>query len=217
MKRIRITLGTIFAVLLITASYTFAGAMHTGKVLETTTGGGYSYMLVEESGKRFWIAGPETKLGKGALVSFDEQMWMHDFQSKALNRKFDSIMFVGVIQPAQNTMAAPSAGKATVNASGPATLYPVRELFAKKDELNGQEIKVKGTVIKVSSGIMGMSWVHVQDGTVYQGQDKIIFTSRNDTARVGAEITAQGKLITDKDFGAGYFYPVIIEDSTFSK
>ena len=217
MKRIRITLSTIVAIILITASYALAGAMHTGKIIETASGGGYSYMLVEENGKQFWIAGPQSSLGKGDMVSFDEQMWMRDFPSKALNRTFESIMFVGVIQPASSAKDRPSGASAQVRSIKPATLYPIRELFAKKDELNGQQVRVKGKVLKVSSGIMGRNWVHIQDGTIFQGQNKIIFTSPNDTAEVGSEIIAQGRLEADKDFGAGYFYEVIIEDSTFIK
>jgi hypothetical protein len=30
---------------------------------------------------------------------------------------------------------------------------------------------------------------------------------------VGDVIIAEGKLATDKDFGAGYFYPVLVEDA----
>ncbi len=45
----------------------------------------------------------------------------------------------------------------------------------------------------------------------------MIFTSRDDTAEVGSEVTAQGRLEADKDFGAGYFYSVIVEDSSFIK
>jgi len=62
-----------------------------------------------------------------------------------------------------------------------------------------------------------MNWVHIQDGTGAAGSDDIIFTSKSDIAAVGSTVVAQGTLIVDKDFGSGYFYPVIIEDSTFAK
>ncbi|MBE9532434.1 MAG: SH3-like domain-containing protein [Proteobacteria bacterium] len=214
MTRTKTLLTTILAVILMTATYSFAGGMHTGKVLETASGGGYSYMKVNENGKTFWIAGPESSLGTGDTVRFDEQMWMHNFQSKALNRKFDSIMFVGAIG-----QGSPTGGAKVVKPKSlkPAKKYPIRELFAQKNELNGKAVKVKGKVTKVSSGILGMNWIHIEDGTTYMGNNKIIFTSPNDTAKVGDEVTAQGTLETDKDFGAGYFYPVIVQSSSFSK
>ena len=214
MTRFKIFLPTILAVILMTASYGFAGGMHTATVLETSSGGGYSYMHVDENGNKFWIAGPQSPLGKGSTVRFDEQMWMHNFQSKALNRKFDSIMFVGTISAAQGGATVKSA---PAKALTPATLYPIRQLFEKKDELNGQRVMVKGRVTKVSSGILRRNWIHIEDGTTYMGNNKVIFTSPNDTAKVGDEVTAQGTLETDKDFGAGYFYSVIIENSSFSK
>lgn len=237
MTRVKISLCTVFALILMTATYALAGGIHTGTVLESTSGGGYSYMKIDENGEKFWIAGPQTRLGKGDKVRFDEQMWMHDFHSKALDRKFDSIMFVGAIQAASSKGGSPSARPArsktvrpaptrtgktaktakTIKSLKPADLYPVRELYAQKEELNGKLVRVKGKVIKVSSGILGRTWVHIQDGTIYMGNSKVIFTSRDDTAEVGSEITAQGRLEMDKDFGAGYFYSVIVEDSSFIK
>jgi hypothetical protein len=231
MREIKIFLCAIFAVIFMTASYSYAGGIHTGTVLETSSGGGYTYMHIDENGSKYWIAGPQSNLGKGSQVRFDEQMWMHDFQSKALNRKFDSIMFVGAIQPAsgasgkssstgasvKKAVSTKKAASAKVKILKPATSYPIRELYAKSDELNGKLVRVKGTVIKVSSGILGRNWVHIQDGTIYMGSSSIIFTSPDDRAEVGDEITAQGTLETDKDFGAGYFYDVIVQNSSFSK
>lgn len=225
MKCFKILLPAILAVIFLT-SQSFAGTMHTGTVIESETGGGYTYMQIEENGNKFWIAGPQTSLGKGDRVSFDEQMWMQNFQSKALDRKFDSIMFVGAIQPGTSASASkiarPKTNKTVKSAvtkkpAGPATLYAIRELFEKKDELNGKLVKVKGRVTKVSSGIMRRTWVHIEDGTTYFGNNKVVFTSPNETAKVGDEIIAVGTLEADKDFGAGYFYSVIVQNSSFSK
>jgi len=47
--------------------------------------------------------------------------------------------------------------------------------------------------------------------------ERLVFRSINDTAEVDSVITATGRLETDMDFGFGYFYPVIVEDATFSK
>ncbi len=204
----------VMAVLVITSSYAAAGSsQHTGVVLETMTGGGYTYMHIEEGGKRFWIAGPQAEISKGSRVGFSEQVWMTNFESKALKRTFGKLLFVSGVQVASSASDSPAAG----SASEVAGTYTVEELFSKRDELNGRLVKVRGNVIKVSKAIMGRTWVHIQDGTAYEGSNKMVFTSRNDSAVVGSVVDAQGRLETNKDFGFGYFYPVIVEDSTFSK
>lgn len=95
--------------------------------------------------------------------------------------------------------------------------YTVAEIYSRKSELKGRLVKVRGNVVKVSANIMGKMWVHIQDGTGLEGGNKIVFRSQKESPAVGSVVTAQGRLETDKDFGAGYFYPVIVEDSTFSK
>lgn len=103
--------------------------------------------------------------------------------------------------------AAPQAAKGS---------YTVADLFAKKQELNGKIVTIKGNVVKVSDGIMGKSWIHIQDGTGGKETNDIVFTSSTQTATVGDHVTAKGTVAIDKDFGYGYFYSVIVEDATFS-
>lgn len=92
----------------------------------------------------------------------------------------------------------------------------VADLFAKKQELNGKVVTIQGNVVKVSDGIMGKSWIHIQDGTGGKETNDIVFTSATQTAKVGDHVTAKGTLSIDKDFGYGYFYSVIVEEATFS-
>lgn len=92
----------------------------------------------------------------------------------------------------------------------------VADLYAKKQELNGKVVTIRGDVVKVSDGIMGKSWIHIQDGTGGKETSDIVFTSTTQTAKVGDHLTAKGTVSIDKDFGYGYFYSVIVEDSTFS-
>lgn len=96
-------------------------------------------------------------------------------------------------------------------------IFTVEQLYNRADELKGQPVKVRGKVVKVSEYIMGMNWVHIQDGTGKRGKDKIIFTSTNDIAKVGSTVLAEGTLETDKDFGYGYFYSVIVGEGKFTE
>jgi len=222
--RSSIFFSTILAFLLVTASYALA-VDHSGTVLETASGGGYTYIKVKEGGTSFWVAGPPTQVKKGATVNFSEQVWMPNFKSQALNRTFDKILFVSEIRPGAGQKAVKPApakqaqAKQTKMAKRPkiAERYTIEQIFDKGEALKGHLVQVSGKVVKVSEGIMGRNWVHVEDGTGIEGTDKLIFTSSNDTAVLGDKIVAQGILETDKDFGYGYFYAVIIEDSVFSK
>lgn len=92
-------------------------------------------------------------------------------------------------------------------------VYKVEELYAKKEKLTGKKVTVKGKVVKFSSGIMGKNWIHLQDGSGKEGTNDITITTDQNTA-VGENIAVTGNLVTNKDFGSGYKYEVIIEEAT---
>ncbi len=93
----------------------------------------------------------------------------------------------------------------------------IAEVYAKKAELAGKNIQVVGKVTKVSQAIMGKNWIHIQDGTGAEGSNDLIFTSPTDLAEIGDEVIAKGVVAIDQDLGYGYFYTVIIQESTFTK
>jgi len=65
-----------------------------GKVLESTNSGGYSYVLLQKKGgEKIWVAVKETKISVGDQMSFMEGLVMTKFESKTLKRTFDSIVF----------------------------------------------------------------------------------------------------------------------------
>lgn len=66
-----------------------------GKVVETMDSGGYTYACIEKSGKKTWVAVPQTKIKKGQTLTFQPGMEMTNFESKTLKRKFDRIVFSG--------------------------------------------------------------------------------------------------------------------------
>ena len=69
-----------------------------GKVLETMNSGGYTYVLIENSGKKIWVAGPQTEVKVGQQVACEPGMEMKNFTSKTLKRTFESIVFSGSIR-----------------------------------------------------------------------------------------------------------------------
>lgn len=73
------------------------GPKKQGKVIEVTSGAGYSYMLIDAGGQQFWIAGTQITAKVGDVVSYIENVTMNNFTSKTLNRTFDRIIFASTV------------------------------------------------------------------------------------------------------------------------
>jgi hypothetical protein len=60
--------------------------------------------------------------------------------------------------------------------------------------------------------IMGVNWLHIRDGSGDAGNhdDDLIVTTAT-LAALGATVLVTGMVSTNRDFGAGYKYPVMIE------
>ncbi len=226
----------------------------TGTVIETMNSSGYTYMLIESGAEKTWVAIPETKIEKGAEVTYNSGMVMKNFDSKTLNRTFESIIFssglmgekdapvhgaatddsfatavkteqtkVDVSAPAMGASGGSSGAIApyqeiTVAKSEAANGYSVEEVFSQAKKLNGQKITLRGVVTKVSANIMGRNWIHLQDGTgnPMQNSHDIVVTS-SEHPEINTEITVEGIVAAEKDFGAGYKYAAIIEEATIIK
>jgi len=85
----------------------------------------------------------------------------------------------------------------------------------KGPELKDKPVLVRGKVVKYNPDIMGKNWIHLRDGSGSEvnGTNDILVTSTN-PAKIGDVVTVKGIIHTDKDFGAGYSYKVLIEEAT---
>ena len=102
-------------------------------------------------------------------------------------------------------------------ASGPDG-HTVAEVHAQRAALNEKTVTIHAQVVKFNAGIMGRNWVHLRDGSGSQDKgDNDITVTTQDSVAVGDVVTAKGTVRVDKDFGAGYAYPVIIEEAHVSK
>lgn len=88
----------------------------------------------------------------------------------------------------------------------------VAALHQDKTALGGKLVRVEGKVVKVNNGIMGRNFVHLQDGTGDENSNRLIVTSKQ-TAAVGDQVVATGRVVLDRDFGSGYMYPLLVEDT----
>lgn len=93
----------------------------------------------------------------------------------------------------------------------------VEELFTQKTGLKDKAVTVKAQVVKFSPGIMGRNWIHLRDGSgkADKNTHDVTVTTQDDV-KVGDVVTIKGTVKLDRDFGAGYAYPVIIEDAKVS-
>lgn len=94
----------------------------------------------------------------------------------------------------------------------------VEQVFTEADALNGKKIKVRGKVVKVSPQIMGVNWLHIQDGTgnpMQSSHDLVVTT--DEMADEGSVVMVEGTVAAKKDFGMGYFYEAMVEKAVISK
>ena len=201
-----------------------------GEVLEHVAAGSYSYLRIRTSAGVVWAAVNAAQIQQGARVTVSSAMLMKDFESKALKRTFDEIYF-GSLTPMGDTPA--GATRANPHISTSSTVAPfdvmvekaagpdartVAETWAEASNLEGKSVTIRGKVVKYNEAVMGKNWIHLQDGSgdAAQATNDLTVTSL-DNASVGETITVTGTVRTNKDFGAGYVYKVLIEDAKVVK
>jgi hypothetical protein len=199
-----------------------------GEVIEVKDVDSYTYLRLKTRSGETWAAVMRTPVRKGAQVSIENPMVMNNFESKTLKKTFPSIIF-GSLGSASSGQAAGDgvkawtpigAGKAAgspppkVAKAGGANARTVEEITGNAAKLKDKSVSVRGEVVKYNPGIMGRNWVHLRDGTGSEaaGSNDILVTTQGNT-KVGSTVTAEGIVRTNKDFGAGYAYAVIIEDA----
>jgi hypothetical protein len=116
---------------------------------------------------------------------------------------------LGVVFAAMMGLGAVSAG------AEDAEQKTVAGLYQDKAALSGHLVTVAGKVVKVNNGIMDRNFLHLKDGTGAEGTDDLTVTSQQ-TANLGDEVVVTGRVVVDKDFGAGYTYPVLLEEATIA-
>jgi hypothetical protein len=195
-----------------------------GEVLQTIDVAGYTYLRLRTANGEEWAAVPRSTIAKGSRARVEDASLMQQFRSDSLDRTFERIYF-GVLSGDQAQVsghggAAPPTGSAAAIAVGkvePLTGEDARnvaQLFAQKAALAGKKIRVRGQVTKVTRGVMGKNWLHLQDGSgsAEAGDNDLVVTTLGD-AQIGNIVVVVGVVSVDKDLGAGYRYAVLLEDA----
>lgn len=199
------------------------------KVLEAIHAGTYTYVRLQSDNREFWAAITAMPVDTGKTYYYKESILMRDFHSKQLQKTFDSILFIESFfdhehmgmqdskksSPRDHT-ATMKEDNLTIGHSGDE--LPLGDLFSNKEKHQGKEVTVRGKVVKISKNIMDRNWIHIQDGSSYNGEFDLTITlfgtvdfALNDI------VTFKGNITLNKDFGAGYVYNIIMEDASVVK
>jgi hypothetical protein len=227
MKRtLKILVIAILAIFTACSSPSGDGAV-TVKVKAIEQVSGYTYLMVKGKGPAYWVVVTSTDIAVGESITYQGGNIMENFYSKELDRTFEKVLFLDGLEGSQ---AQPNADKmlGTSQGSGIKTdkLEPkidseegtvsIAELFANPAAYEGKTIRVKGEVAKFNPNIMERNWVHLQDGTEFEGKYDLILTSKEGFV-VGQVLTIEGIIALNRDFGYGYNYEILLEEATVAK
>ena len=182
----------------------------------------YTYLLVKGKGPEYWVAAPSMKAQPGEKYKYQGGMLMEDFYSKDLDRTFEKVIFLEALFSEEAT--APQAQELTpgsqtvIEKSGVAIekvegVVTISAIYEDPESYEGKTIQVRGEVIKFNPEIMNKNWVHLQDGTEFDGKFDLTLTS-DENFEVGSVVTVEGVLALNLDFGYGYSYEVLLENTT---
>jgi hypothetical protein len=103
-------------------------------------------------------------------------------------------------------------GNIKVAKAGGSSGRTIADVWTRKTQLNGQQVAVRGKVVKATNGVLGKNWLHLRDGSG-EGDSADLTVASTDTAAVGDTVLIKGTVHLDRDLGAGYRYAVIVEDA----
>jgi hypothetical protein len=211
-----------------------------GQVVEKIDAPGYVYLRVKTDKGDVWAATLPFKVAVGDTVIVPLENPMQNFASPTLKRTFDVIYFSSAItKPGEAPAGAgalppghPSVGATAGAAAGAAPAMgapvpeaklidpippapggtPIAKVWADRKSLSGKQVTVRGKVVKYNGNVMGLNWIHLQDGSgsPAEGTHDLTITSAMQT-KVGDVVTITGTVTTDKDFTAGYKYAVMLQ------
>lgn len=103
---------------------------------------------------------------------------------------------------------------APVERSPAANGKTVAEVFSARGVLDQTRVTVRGTVVKLTEGILGKNYLHLRDGTgTAEGGDDDLTVTSTEAFSLGETVEVEGQLAIDQDVGVGYSYPALLADA----
>jgi len=115
---------------------------------------------------------------------------------------------VPVLDPTPAASATPSTAPTPVAAKA----IRIADLYAQSSTMAGQSVTVSGEVVKFNANILGRNWLHVRDGSGDEtAKNHDLTVTTKETLKVGEKVTLTGVVGLNRDFSAGYKYPLLLE------
>lgn len=162
-----------------------------GQVLASIQVPGYTYIKVRTDGRILWLAGNPVEVADGDIITWNPEMMMQDFQSSALNRTFDELVFVSAVYRGTDAAGTDTAGTdaAGTDTAGTETAPEVAQLApeATSGTVRSTEKAAGYTYIELETDAGDMVWlavpqteVAVGDRVAWQGGSVMVnFESRS--------------------------------------
>jgi hypothetical protein len=158
------------------------------------------------------------------FIYYKNALLMNNFKSEELDRVFEKILFVESISDSPQISKAVPRDSLHLKQKKEKILeedihierapggITIGELYKNRTNYANKKVLIRGQVVKVNKNIMDRNWAHLKDGTSNDGKSDLTFTMLTEV-KVGDTVTLEGTVAIDKEYGAGYVYPLIVENS----
>lgn len=192
-----------------------------GRVAEVLQVPQYTYLRLESGQWAAVSSVPSLQVGQQVTVLVQTEM--SDFTSPSLGRTFATIVF-GTIDgappppqtppPAAMPMPMPKNLNAALTATNaPAITLRITDVYSGRAELNGQRVRVKGTVDRVNV-VQGVNYVHLKDGSGSSAnKDDDLLCISTTPVEKGAQVVFEGTIAVDRNVGMGT-QPVVLDQAS---
>lgn len=181
-----------------------------GTVVETMDAASYTYVQVDTGKEKIWAAAPQFAVKAGDKVSFAGGVPMENFQSKALNRTFKMVYFVGHIETPDHPAAKTGQDPRIPNDAAHAGLAPKMGPGAQGIPNDATHAGLHGATAKTPAAAIDFSGIKKADGgltvaEVYQQKGKLEkkpITFRGKVVKYNAQIMNKNWLHVQDGTGA---------------
>jgi hypothetical protein len=169
-------------------------------------GAGAQLLQVQEARWSFWVRVPDVGAAAGDHVLLGRGTARHDVPGPGGARLPEVLDIAHVAVVDAETAAA------VLRAEAPADAVPVGTVWAERTARDGQSVRVHGSIVKASPGILGTNYYHLQDGSGDAGAGTHdVLVQSDERFAVGQRVTVRATVAADADLGMGYRYAVMLK------
>lgn len=90
----------------------------------------------------------------------------------------------------------------------------VAEIVGQRSALNQQRVSLRATIVKLTEGILGKTYLHLRDGSGSAADgDHDLTATTTEPFELGETVEVEGEVTIDQDIGLGYRYAVLLAET----